>query len=176
MLAPIPFFANSKHHLEMHFPAPFSCQLSSPLGTILVATDGTSITSLTFTDMDAELSAPTEPLLAECASQLEAYFSKRLTVFDLPIAPLGTDFQQRVWAALTKVAHGHTATYGDLAHGLGDANLTRAVGAANGSNPIAIIIPCHRIIGANGSLTGYSGGLWRKQWLLAHESAQQQLF
>jgi len=154
-----------------------STVVTTPLGPVRITSSGTAITSVLFLDEENEpTETPNDPLLLECTRQLEAYFSGSLTQFDLPLAPQGTEFQQRVWAELQKVPFGRTATYGDLAHRLGDPNLTRAVGTANGSNPIAIIIPCHRIIGADGSLTGYSGGLWRKQWLLRHESAQKELF
>ncbi|MCF8257939.1 MAG: methylated-DNA--[protein]-cysteine S-methyltransferase [Flavobacteriales bacterium] len=155
-------------------PAP---QLLSPLGPVCITSNGTAITSVLFIDDDAVVTeASTDPLVAECARQLEAYFSGSLTQFDLPLAPVGTAFQQRVWEMLQQVSFGRTAAYGELALRLGNAKLTRAVGTANGSNPIAIIIPCHRIIGADGSLTGYAGGLWRKQWLLRHESGQKELF
>lgn len=148
-----------------------------PLGPVRITSNGSAITSVLFIDAETEAAAaPSDPLVAECIRQLEAYFAGSLTQFDLPLAPEGTEFQKKVWAELQKVPFGRTASYGDLAHRLGDPNLTRAVGAANGSNPIAIIIPCHRIIGADGSLTGYAGGLWRKQWLLRHESRQGELF
>lgn len=151
--------------------------MTSPLGPISITTNGEAITFVMFLeDRAAEKATSADPLLLECVRQLEAYFAGSLTQFDLPLAPEGTAFQKKVWAELQKVPFGRTASYGDLAHRLGDPNLTRAVGTANGSNPIAIIIPCHRIIGADGSLTGYAGGLWRKQWLLRHESGQGELF
>lgn len=154
-----------------------STVLSTPLGPVRITSNGTAITSVLFLDEEAEpTQTPNDPLLLECARQLEAYFSGSLTQFNLPLSPAGTAFQQRVWEMLQQVPFGRTASYGTLAHRLGDPNLTRAVGAANGCNPIAIIIPCHRIIGADGSLTGYAGGLWRKQWLLRHESGQKELF
>jgi len=151
--------------------------MTSPLGPVRITSNGSAITSVLFIDDETEAAeAPSDPLVAECIRQLEAYFAGRLTQFDLPLSPQGTEFQQRVWRELQIVPFGRTATYSDLAHRLGDPNLTRAVGAANGSNPIAIILPCHRIIGTDGSLTGYAGGLWRKQWLLRHESGQGELF
>jgi methylated-DNA-[protein]-cysteine S-methyltransferase len=101
--------------------------------------------------------------------QLEAYFRGALREFDLPVAPRGTAFQLRVWAELRRIPYGVTISYGELARRLGDPNLTRAVGAANGANPISIIFPCHRVIGADGSLTGYGGGLEVKRALLALE-------
>ena len=93
------------------------------------------------------------------------------TTFDLPLAPRGTPFQQRVWAELRRIPHGATISYGELARRVGEPRASRAVGAANGRNPIAIVVPCHRVVGADGSLTGYAGGLDRKRWLLHHEAA-----
>jgi methylated-DNA-[protein]-cysteine S-methyltransferase len=115
------------------------------------------------------------PVLAEAARQLRAYFDRDLKEFDLPLAPVGTEFQQRVWKGLTEIGYGETSSYGELAHRLGKSNAaSRAVGLANGRNPIPIVIPCHRVIGANGTLTGYAGGLERKQRLL--ELEQDALF
>ncbi len=115
------------------------------------------------------------PLLVETARQLTAYFAKELTEFDLPLAPIGSEFQQRVWKELAQIGYGETASYGEVAHRIGKSNAaSRAVGLANGSNPIPIVIPCHRVIGANGTLTGYAGGLERKQLLLGLE--QQSLW
>jgi methylated-DNA-[protein]-cysteine S-methyltransferase len=156
---------------------PFVGHYHSQLGRMAISATGQAITSVLFADDAHELHPVSpSPLIAECIGQLEAYFAGQLRQFNLPLAPQGTEFQQKVWAELQKLSFGRTATYGDLAHRLGDPNLTRAVGTANCSNPIAIIIPCHRIIGADGSLTGYAGGLWRKQWLLRNESDQRELF
>ena len=105
-------------------------------------------------------------LLAPVRDQLLAYFRGERRVFDVPLAPRGTPFQLRVWAELVRIPYGQTISYGELARRLGDPNLTRAVGAANGANPISIIVPCHRVIGADGSLTGYAGGLDLKRTLL----------
>jgi methylated-DNA-[protein]-cysteine S-methyltransferase len=113
-----------------------------------------------------------EPVLVEARRQLQGYFDRTLTTFDLPLAPEGTEFQQRVWARLLEISYGETASYGEIAHRLGMTNAaSRAVGLANGQNPIPIVIPCHRVIGANGSLTGYAGGVERKQILLDIETA-----
>jgi methylated-DNA-[protein]-cysteine S-methyltransferase len=110
------------------------------------------------------------PLLAATVDQLAAYFARDLKEFDLPLAPQGSDFQQRVWSQLRLIGWGETASYGEIAHRLGHTNAaSRAVGLANGRNPIPIVIPCHRVIGADGSLTGYAGGLERKQLLLGLE-------
>lgn len=112
----------------------------------------------------------TDPVLVETARQLAAYFARDLKEFDLPVAPVGTAFQQVVWTALQEIGFGQTWSYGQLAHRIGKTNAaSRAVGLANGRNPIPIVIPCHRVIGANGSLTGFAGGLERKQILLGLE-------
>lgn len=108
-------------------------------------------------------------ILAEAVCQLEEYFAGTRTEFDLPLDPVGTDFQQAAWGELRKIPYGHTISYGEQARRLGDANKSRAVGAANGRNPISIVVPCHRVIGANGSLTGFAAGVDVKQWLLHHE-------
>ena len=116
-----------------------------------------------------------EPVLAEAVRQLTAYFARELTDFDLPLAAVGTEFQRRVWEQLEKIAYGETASYGEIAGRLGMTNAaSRAVGLANGRNPIPIVVPCHRVIGATGTLTGYAGGLERKQQLL--ELEQDALF
>ena len=111
----------------------------------------------------------TEPLLKEAVNQLRQYFAGERQTFTLPLAAAGTLFQQQVWQQLCQIPFGHTQSYGELARQLGNKNAMRAVGAANGRNPIAIIVPCHRVIGADGKLTGYAGGLDRKIWLLHHE-------
>jgi methylated-DNA-[protein]-cysteine S-methyltransferase len=110
----------------------------------------------------------TEPF-ASALAQLDAYFRRERTDFDLPLAPAGDEFAQRVWALLRQIPYGQTTTYGALARQLGDPNLAQAVGYANGHNPIAVVIPCHRVVGADGSLVGYAGGLDRKRYLLALE-------
>ncbi len=109
------------------------------------------------------------PLLQQAAAQLAEYFAGERQTFDLPLAAAGTVFQQQVWQQLRQIPFGQTQSYGELAQQLGNKNAMRAVGAANGRNPIAIIVPCHRVIGADGKLTGYAGGLERKIWLLQHE-------
>ena len=107
--------------------------------------------------------------LAPVATQLRDYFAGARTRFELPLSPHGTAFQQKVWLALREIPFGRTTTYGQIAVDLGHPTASRAVGLANGRNPIAVIVPCHRVIGANGSLTGFGGGLPRKRWLLDHE-------
>ena len=110
-------------------------------------------------------------MLDDAAAQLREYFAGDRLAFDLPLDPIGTAFQRRVWDLLTKIPYGVTQTYGDLATSMAKPSASRAVGAANGKNPISIIVPCHRVIASSGALTGYAGGLAAKQWLLAHETA-----
>jgi methylated-DNA-[protein]-cysteine S-methyltransferase len=151
--------------------------IDSPVGDLrLVEHDG-AITAIEFHPFRDGTGRPLgerddqHPVLVECARQLRAYFDGDLTEFDLPLAPDGTPFQRRVWAELLAVGFGKTASYGEIAHRLGMTNAaSRAVGLANGRNPIPIVIPCHRVIGANGTLTGYAGGLERKQLLLSLET------
>jgi methylated-DNA-[protein]-cysteine S-methyltransferase len=115
------------------------------------------------------VSAESAAVLADAAAQLKAYFAGQLTSFDLPVAPEGTGFQRTVWAGLRRIPYGETISYGELASRIGQPTASRAVGLANGRNPVAIIVPCHRVVGADGSLTGYGGGLDRKRFLLALE-------
>jgi len=150
--------------------------MDSPIGPLRVVEHNGAITAIEFSpfrDSDGRVrgvQADADPVLAEAVRQLTAYFAGDLKEFDLPLGPVGTDFQQRVWDQLLGVAWGETASYGEIAHRLGMTNAaSRAVGLANGRNPIPIVIPCHRIIGANGTLTGYAGGLDRKQLLLSLE-------
>lgn len=164
--------------------------IDSPLGELrLVERDG-ALVALDFLD-PVEDDAPTasmvrasaraaaaepaerdddEPVLVRAREQLAAYFAGSLTEFDLPLAPQGTDFQQQVWRRLREIPYGATATYGEIARGLGrTGHGARAVGVANGRNPLPVIVPCHRVVGADGSLTGYGGGMDRKRRLLALE-------
>lgn len=143
------------------------CVMESPVGPLRIDEEGGFITGVDRTA--APLKAPDTPLLQECVRQLRAYFDGSLTVFDLPLNPQGTPFRRRVWAALQAIPYGETRSYGQLAKALSCPGAARAVGGANHHNPIAIIIPCHRVIGADGSLTGYGGGLAMKDWLLRHE-------
>ncbi|SEE88589.1 methylated-DNA-[protein]-cysteine S-methyltransferase [Arthrobacter alpinus] len=118
----------------------------------------------------AEVTASSSPVLAATAEQLGEYFSGDRREFSLPLAPVGSDFQHRVWAALREIPYGELRSYGDLAAQLGDRSMAQAVGSANGRNPISIIVPCHRVVGADGSLVGYAGGLERKEFLLELEN------
>lgn len=154
--------------------------MDSPVGTLLLACDRSGLRQVTFPSKDGP--APFDPdwredspSLAEPIGQLRAYFAGELETFDLPLAPEGTAFQQRVWNILCTIPYGETISYGEIARRIGNPNASRAVGLANGSNPIPIIIPCHRVIGANGKLTGYGGGLPIKEKLLALEQRQIRL-
>ncbi|MBA2746748.1 MAG: methylated-DNA--[protein]-cysteine S-methyltransferase [Flavisolibacter sp.] len=148
--------------------------IPSPLGPVSVRCTDTAIQEIRFLEEGALIKIEKHPLLDACTTQLQAYFEGKLKNFDLPVAQTGTDFQQKVWALLLKVPYGKTQTYLHLSNTYGDVKAIRAVAAANGKNNIAIVIPCHRIIGSNGSLTGYAGGLYRKKWLLEHEIKTKQ--
>ena len=156
--------------------------MPSPVGDLRIVERDGSIVAIEFSPFrqpadGRPLGARSDdhPVLAEAVRQLTAYFEGELTVFDLPLAPVGTDFQRRVWTQLALIGYGETASYGEIAARLGMTNAaSRAVGLANGRNPIPIVVPCHRVIGANGTLTGYAGGLERKQQLL--ELEQDALF
>lgn len=148
--------------------------MDSQLGEILLAGNENGLTQVSFQNGKSPLSpAPDwrqdDTFWATAVSQLTAYFAGELQTFDLPLAPKGTPFQQKVWAYLQTIPYGRTTTYGTIAQELGNPKSTRAVGAANGRNPIAVIIPCHRVIGSDGKLTGYAGGLKVKEALLALE-------
>jgi methylated-DNA-[protein]-cysteine S-methyltransferase len=143
----------------------------SPVGDILLrADDEGRLTELYLRHDGAVELGPAQPPFDAVREQLDAYFAGELEAFDVPLAVHGTDFQVRVWDQLTRIPFGETISYSELARRLDDPKLVRAVGLANGRNPISIIIPCHRVIGADGSLVGYGGGLERKRWLLEHEA------
>jgi methylated-DNA-[protein]-cysteine S-methyltransferase len=144
--------------------------LDTPIGRLRLATDGAALTAIDFHARGrAGSGTPPDPVLRETARQLAAYFDRRLRAFDLPLAPQGTTFQRAVWEALLSVPYGTTTSYGEIARRIRRPSAVRAVGAANGANPIPIVIPCHRIIGKSGALTGYGGGLPIKEHLLALE-------
>lgn len=140
----------------------------SPIGLLEIRASDQGITHIGFVDEAARTAHP-HPLIERCQAQLAEYFRGERRDFSLPLAPRGTDFQQRVWQRLREVPYGETCSYATISRGIGSPNSHRAVGAANGRNPLAIIVPCHRVIGSNGQLTGYAGGLARKQWLLRLE-------
>lgn len=151
------------------------CFVESPIGPLMLSCDGESLTGLYMGKPSKRPNTDTwtedreHPVLKKTAEQLDEYFKGRRRRFELPLKFNGTEFQQRVWRALTAIPFGETRTYGQLARQLDNPSACRAVGLANGKNPIAVIVPCHRVIGADGSLTGFGGGLPRKEWLLSHE-------
>ena len=146
----------------------FYATYESPIGLIEVGGTDEAIASLYFVEK-AHADAQTHPLVERAIEQLDAYFYRSLRQFDLPLNMQGTDFQREVWEQLQAIPYGQTASYLEVANALGKPKAVRAVGAANGQNPISIVVPCHRVIGSNGDLIGYGGGLWRKEWLLRHE-------
>ena len=145
--------------------------MDSPVGRICIRGNADYITAVLFGDgpQEDDETPGAPPLLYTAAWQLEEYFSKQRKVFDLPLQQAGTAFQQLVWRNLCTIPFGETITYLALAKRVGNVKSIRAVGTTNGRNALSIIVPCHRVIGSNGALTGYAGGLWRKQWLLDHE-------
>ena len=147
----------------------FFAYCDSPIGLLEICGTRDYIKSVFFQDNNIREASETPALLKDCIRQFDEYFKKLRTEFDLPLQPEGTIFQKAVWQALQKVPYGKTASYLDIAKSLKNPKAIRAVGTANGKNPINIIIPCHRIVGSNGNLIGYGGGLWRKKWLLQHE-------
>ena len=152
--------------------------IASPLGTLEISGDLNGISSVTFLEDEFPQSEKIPDALKTAVIQLQEYFDGNRTDFDLKLNPQGTDFQKRVWQELSQIPFGKTTSYLQMAKNLGDPKVIRAAASANGKNPIAIIIPCHRVIGSDQSMTGYAGGIWRKKWLLAHESpvTQQSLF
>jgi methylated-DNA-[protein]-cysteine S-methyltransferase len=147
----------------------------SPIGPLTLASNGAALTQLEFENPKHPL-PPIPPgndkLLDQARRELDAYFKGKLKTFAVSVAPQGTAFQKKAWAALQKIPYGVTRTYGQQAATIGSPAASRAVGAANGRNPIAVIIPCHRVIGSNGSLTGFGGGMARKQFLLDLEQGE----
>jgi methylated-DNA-[protein]-cysteine S-methyltransferase len=152
---------------------------TSPVGHILIKCDAVFITALLFTDESGSQKIENElyvntieeiEVIEKCRQQLTEYFEGKRTSFDLPLQQDGTDFQQKIWAELLRIPFGQTISYMELAKRTGDTKAIRAVGTTNGKNQLSIVVHCHRVIGSNGTLTGYSGGLWRKQWLLEHEA------
>lgn len=155
-----------------------SCIIHTPLGFTKIEGDSDGITAITVLNSEE---IPTDLIpeeLEDCVYQLQEYFEGKRQDFSIKLNPQGTDFQKQVWQALLEIPYGKTTSYLKLSRTLGDEKAIRAVANANGKNPIWIVIPCHRVIGSDGSLTGYAGGLHRKQWLLEHESPfkQQSLF
>jgi methylated-DNA-[protein]-cysteine S-methyltransferase len=154
------------------------CIIKTPLGFTKILGDEFGISSVTVLNSEEKVSEIIPEVLDDCVYQLNEYFNGERKQFNLKLNPEGTDFQQTVWMALQTIPYAKTYSYLDLAKKLGDVKAIRAVANANGKNPLWIIIPCHRVIGSDGSLTGYAGGLHRKKWLLDHENPykQQSLF
>ncbi|RKS99355.1 methylated-DNA--[protein]-cysteine S-methyltransferase [Flavobacterium sp. 123] len=151
--------------------------IKTPLGITQITGDENGIAVISVSD-EGVVSADIPFVLQEAVTQLNDYFEGKRTSFDFKLNPKGTEFQQKVWKGLLEIPFGKTCSYMDLSKKLGDVKAIRAVASANGKNPLWIVVPCHRVIGTDGSLTGYAGGLWRKKWLLEHEtpSTQQSLF
>ena len=147
----------------------FSTYYNSPIGMLKIAGTQNAITELSFMDIEETIEDEIPEYLKKAVTQLDEYFSGKRKEFDLNLEPEGTDFQIKVWEELMQIPFGKTVSYLQIAESLGDKKTIRAVGNANGKNKIAIIIPCHRVIGSHGELTGYAGGAWRKDWLLKHE-------
>ncbi len=151
--------------------------LKTPLGITCIEGDTRGVSKIYC--IDDNLLPTDDTLLSDhpvmqCKTQLKAYFKGDLKVFSVKVNPEGTAFQKRVWKSLLEISYGQTISYLDQAKRLGDIKAIRAVASANGKNPLWIVLPCHRVIGSDGSLTGYAGGLWRKRWLLEHEGAIEQ--
>jgi len=156
-------------------------RIATPIGELTLTASDTALTGVYFPSSrhgpppvlshSQSEAGPAGAILARARQQLAEYFARARMTFDLPLAAEGTEFEQRVWDALRTIPYGATTSYGEIARRLGDAHNARAVGTANGKNPIPIIVPCHRVIGSNGDLTGFGGGIERKRWLLSHEGA-----
>lgn len=152
--------------------------IKTPLGTAEIIGDENGISKISVLDQTIENDSEISGVLHEAVSQLEDYFLGKRNDFTFPLNPSGTEFQKKVWLGLLEIPFGKTMSYQELSVKLGDVKAIRAVASANGRNPLWIVVPCHRVIGSDGSLTGYAGGLWRKKWLLDHENPfkQQTLF
>ena len=150
----------------------------TPIGTAKIVGNENGIQSISVLDDNIETSKNIPLFLKDCIAQLDEYFAGTRTEFNLKLNPQGTEFQQKVWKELLKIPFNKTRTYLEQTKAIGDVKAIRAVASANGKNPIWIVIPCHRVLGSDGSLTGYAGGIWRKKWLLDHENPvkQQSLF
>ncbi len=143
----------------------------SPIGYFKIVGAGNYVRQVQFTDLDSAPEFTIPACLEHCCDQLDEYFARKRQTFDLQLEPEGTHFQKSVWQKLLEIPYGKTVTYLDIANQLNNPKAIRAVGAANGRNPIPLIIPCHRVIGSNGQLIGFGGGIWRKEFLLRHENA-----
>ncbi|MDX1470540.1 MAG: methylated-DNA--[protein]-cysteine S-methyltransferase [Flavobacteriaceae bacterium] len=151
------------------------CYLSTPIGSLEIKGDNYGICEISFVDTSSKVSDEIPPVLQQCHSELSEYFEGKRTDFNFNLNPNGTEFQRKVWAELMKVPVGKTISYLELSQKMGDVKAIRAVAAANGKNPLAIVIPCHRVIGKNGDLVGYAAGIPRKKWLLEFENPSNQI-
>jgi methylated-DNA-[protein]-cysteine S-methyltransferase len=181
----VAYFAHRHHihRIETDMAALASTRLPSPVGELLLVASDQGLVAILWSNdnprrvpLGDSIVNPRHPILVKTAAQLREYFDGRRKTFDLPLDMRGTPFQRSVWHALTTIPFGETRSYLDLARQLDNPAATRAVGAANGRNPISIIVPCHRVIGTSGKLTGFAGGLEIKAQLLEHESAERRLF
>ncbi len=148
--------------------------IKTPLGVVEIQGDQNGISKICILDEPIEITTEIPEIFNEVIFQLQDYFDGKRKEFTFAINPIGSEFQKKVWQELLQIPFGKTCSYLDLSKKLGDVKAIRAVAAANGKNPLWIVIPCHRVIGSDGSLTGYAGGLWRKKWLLEHENPTQQ--
>lgn len=146
-----------------------ACYYSSPLGTLKIMATAKGVCGIDFSSVSKAVTTAQNPHIKKCIQQLTEYFSGKRQNFDFPLDIQGTKFQMKVWKALQQIPYGHTLAYSDIARKIQNPKATRAVGSANNKNKIAIVIPCHRVISKDGSLTGYGGGLNKKKWLLKHE-------
>ena len=164
-------------YFAVHFNFMETVYIQTPLGIATIVGDENGISVISVSE-EGEISIVIPSVLKEAVSQLNDYFEGKRIDFDFKLNPKGTEFQQKVWKGLLEIPFGKTMSYLELSKKLGDVKAIRAVASANGKNPLWIVVPCHRVIGTDGSLTGYAGGLWRKKWLLNHENPtnQQSLF
>lgn len=153
-----------------------SAVIETPVGSLTIVAGDRGLRAILWADDDQKrvpngetIHDPSHPVVASAIAQLAEYFDGGRTEFDLPLDPVGSEFQRAAWDALCTIEYGSTVSYGEQAERMGDRRKARAVGASNGRNPIPIVVPCHRVVGANGSLTGFAGGIHTKAWLLAHE-------
>lgn len=163
--------AGAEHEEKVEPTGEFLFSLETPLGPVHIRSTTGVVTAIEFHNGHASRTSAGTALEQQCARELQEYFEGRRHAFTFPIDQRGTEFQKRVWEELTRIPHGRTISYHELAVRLGDPKCIRAAGTANGRNNIAIVVPCHRVIGSDGSLTGYAGGLEKKEWLLRHEGS-----
>lgn len=174
---------SSLEHTPMSYAPLNFALIDSPLGKLLITANDHAVEHILFEDMPQAirllnedqtlLESPRHPLIQQARKQFTAYFAGQCQQFELPLAAQGTEFQHKVWAQLRQIPYAQTWNYAQLAQALGQPTAARAVGMANGKNPLSIVVPCHRVIGKNQQLTGYAGGLERKAWLLKHETQYQ---